>query len=129
VEDIDLVILDNLSTLLTSRSETASDAWVPMQQWLLRLRREGISVLLVLHAETNGRQRGTSRRAGHGDSLATTGGIIPRNKESDSKFILKNQEIEWIRLEPYHLKHDWRPWVLMDNGGFVGVPRTQSRRC
>jgi putative DNA primase/helicase len=46
LEDIDLVILDNLSALLTSRSETASDAWVPMQQWLLRLRREGISVLL-----------------------------------------------------------------------------------
>jgi putative DNA primase/helicase len=60
--DINLVILDNLSTLLTSRSETASDAWVPMQTWLLRLRREGKSVLLVHHAGTNGRQRGTSRR-------------------------------------------------------------------
>jgi putative DNA primase/helicase len=62
LEDIDLVILDNLSTLLTSRSETASDAWVPMQNWLLKLRREGIAVLLVHHAGTNGRQRGTSRR-------------------------------------------------------------------
>jgi putative DNA primase/helicase len=62
LEDIDLVILDNLSTLLTSRSETASDAWVPMQTWLLRLRRQGKSVLLIHHAGTNGRQRGTSRR-------------------------------------------------------------------
>jgi putative DNA primase/helicase len=62
LEDIDLVILDNLSTLLTSRSETASDAWVPMQNWLLKLRREGKSVLLIHHAGTNGRQRGTSRR-------------------------------------------------------------------
>jgi hypothetical protein len=60
--DIDLLILDNLSTLLTSRSETASDAWVPMQQWLLQLRRQGKSVLLIHHAGTNGRQRGTSRR-------------------------------------------------------------------
>jgi putative DNA primase/helicase len=59
---IDLLILDNLSTLLTSRSESASDAWVPMQNWLLALRRRGISVLLVHHAGTNGRQRGTSRR-------------------------------------------------------------------
>ena len=59
---IDLLILDNLSTLLTSRSETASDAWVPMQNWLLQLRREGKSVLLIHHAGTNGRQRGTSRR-------------------------------------------------------------------
>ena len=60
--DIDLLILDNLSTLLTSRSEAASDAWVPIQQWLLRLRRQGKSVLLIHHAGTNGRQRGTSRR-------------------------------------------------------------------
>jgi putative DNA primase/helicase len=62
LEGIDLLILDNLSTLLTSRSETASDAWVPMQNWLLRLRREGKSALLIHHAGTNGRQRGTSRR-------------------------------------------------------------------
>ena len=62
LEDIDLLILDNLSTLLTSRSETASDAWVPMQNWLLKLRRQGKSVLLIHHAGTNGRQRGTSRR-------------------------------------------------------------------
>ena len=60
--DIDLLILDNLSTLLTSRSESASDAWVPMQTWLLKLRRQGKSVLLIHHAGTNGRQRGTSRR-------------------------------------------------------------------
>jgi putative DNA primase/helicase len=59
---IDLLILDNLSTLLPSRSESASDAWVPIQTWLLRLRRQGKSVLLIHHAGTNGRQRGTSRR-------------------------------------------------------------------
>ena len=59
---VDLVILDNLSTLCTNGSESASDAWVPMQNWLLKLRRQGIAVLLVHHAGTNGRQRGTSRR-------------------------------------------------------------------
>ena len=60
--DIDLLILDNLSTLLTSRSEAASDAWVPIQQWMLNLRRQGKSVLFIHHAGTNGRQRATSRR-------------------------------------------------------------------
>jgi putative DNA primase/helicase len=39
---VDLVILDNLSTLCTNGSESASDAWVPMQNWLLKLRRRGI---------------------------------------------------------------------------------------
>jgi hypothetical protein len=33
-----------------------------MQNWLLQLRRQGIAVLLIHHAGTNGRQRGTSRR-------------------------------------------------------------------
>jgi putative DNA primase/helicase len=62
LRNIDLLILDNLSTLATTTSESASDAWVPIQNWLLKLRRQGISVLLVHHAGTNGRQRGTSRR-------------------------------------------------------------------
>jgi putative DNA primase/helicase len=62
LRDVDLVIVDNLSTLCTNGSESASDAWVPMQNWLLKLRRQGIAVLLVHHAGTNGRQRGTSRR-------------------------------------------------------------------
>lgn len=60
--DVDLLILDNLSTLCTTGSESASDAWVPMQNWLLGLRRKGVAVLLIHHAGTNGRQRGTSRR-------------------------------------------------------------------
>jgi putative DNA primase/helicase len=62
LEDVDLLILDNLSTLASTTSESASDAWVPMQNWLLRLRRRNIAVLLVHHAGTNGGQRGTSRR-------------------------------------------------------------------
>jgi putative DNA primase/helicase len=61
LDDIDLLIMDNLSTLCTG-SESASDAWLPMQNWLLTLRRQGVAVLLIHHAGTNGRQRGTSRR-------------------------------------------------------------------
>jgi len=61
LDNVDLLVLDNLSTL-SSGSEGASDAWLPMQNWLLRLRRKGIAVLLIHHAGVNGRQRGTSRR-------------------------------------------------------------------
>lgn len=73
LERVDLLILDNLSTL-TSGSEGASDAWLPMQNWLLRLRRKGIAVLLVHHAGVNGRQRGTSRRE---DALDTVIALRP----------------------------------------------------
>jgi putative DNA primase/helicase len=62
LDDVDLLILDNLSTLLANGSEGASDAWLPMQNWLLKLRRRGVAVLIIHHAGVNGRQRGTSRR-------------------------------------------------------------------
>jgi putative DNA primase/helicase len=40
--------------------ENDSDAWSPIQHWLLRLRRRGISVLIVHHAGTRGGQRGSA---------------------------------------------------------------------
>jgi putative DNA primase/helicase len=49
LDGVDLLILDNLSTLMANGSEGASDAWLPMQNWLLRLRRKGIAVLLTEH--------------------------------------------------------------------------------
>jgi putative DNA primase/helicase len=61
LDGVDLLILDNLSTLMTTGSEGASDSWLPMQNWLLRLRRKGIAVLLIHHAGLNGKQRGTFR--------------------------------------------------------------------
>jgi putative DNA primase/helicase len=62
LEGVDLLILDNLSTLMATGSEGASNVWLPIQNWLLRLRRKGVAVLIVHHAGVNGRQRGTSRR-------------------------------------------------------------------
>ena len=81
LDGTNLLILDNLSTLFPSGGESASDAWVPMQNWLLNLRRRGVSVLFVHHAGTNGRQRGTSRRE---DVLDTVIALRrPENYSSD----------------------------------------------
>jgi putative DNA primase/helicase len=62
LDGIDLLILDNLSTLCSTLSESGSDSWTSIQSWLLNLRRRGISFLFIHHAGNNGRQRGTSRR-------------------------------------------------------------------
>jgi putative DNA primase/helicase len=90
---VDLVILDNLSTLCTNGSEGASDAWVPMQNWLLKLRRQGVAVLLVHHAGTNGRQRGTSRRE---DALDTV--IALRRPEDYSPEQCARFEVHFEKL-------------------------------
>jgi hypothetical protein len=60
--DIDLLILDNLSSLTAVIRDNDAESWGPIQSWLLRLRRRGISVLIVHHAGKAGQQRGTSRR-------------------------------------------------------------------
>ena len=59
---VELLILDNLSALCRSGKENEGESWLPVQEWLLRLRQQGHSVLLVHHAGKSGAQRGTSRR-------------------------------------------------------------------
>jgi putative DNA primase/helicase len=62
LQGVDLLILDNLSTLCRTGIENEAESWAPVQAWLLALRRRGMTVLLIHHSGKNGLQRGTSRR-------------------------------------------------------------------
>lgn len=62
LEDVDLIILDNLSTLVRSGNENEAESWNAIQEWVLKLRKNGKSVLFVHHAGKGGQQRGTSKR-------------------------------------------------------------------
>lgn len=62
LEGVEFLVLDNLATLAPSGDEDKSKDWRPMQEWLLTLRRRGITVMLVHHAGKSGNQRGTSGR-------------------------------------------------------------------
>lgn len=62
VKSIEVVIFDNVSTLFRAGVENEAESWLPIQDWLLRLRRQGRTVILIHHAGKNGAQRGTSRR-------------------------------------------------------------------
>jgi AAA domain len=46
LDNVDLLILDNISTLVNSGRENDAESWNEMQAWLLRLRRMGKTVLL-----------------------------------------------------------------------------------
>ena len=59
---IDLIIVDNLSCLVRSGKENDGESWLPIQEWALRLRAKGKSILFIHHSNKNGRQRGTSRK-------------------------------------------------------------------
>jgi putative DNA primase/helicase len=61
-ENIALLVIDNIATLCPMAKDNDVASWLPMQSWLLGLRRRGVSVLLVHHAGKGGAQRGTSSR-------------------------------------------------------------------
>jgi putative DNA primase/helicase len=89
---IEFVVIDNIATLCRAPKDNETDSWTSMQGWLLRLRRKGISVLLVHHAGKGGAQRGTSSRE---DVLDTS---ISLSRPSDY------QPSEGCRLEIHYEK-------------------------
>lgn len=58
----ELVILDNLSTLIPTGDERETEDWAIVQEWFLSLRRRGYHTLFNHHAGKGGGQRGTSNR-------------------------------------------------------------------
>jgi putative DNA primase/helicase len=62
ISQAELIIVDNISTLVRSGRENEAEGWLPVQDWALGHRRAGRSVLFIHHAGKGGLQRGTSRR-------------------------------------------------------------------
>lgn len=60
--EIDLIIVDNISCLVRSGKENEGESWLPIQEWALKLRATGKSVLFIHHSNKAGGQRGTSRK-------------------------------------------------------------------
>ncbi len=58
----ELIILDNLSSLVRSGRENESESWQVVQEWALRHRAAGRSVLFIHHSGKGGQQRGTSKK-------------------------------------------------------------------
>jgi len=58
----DLIIVDNISCLVRSGKENEGESWLPIQEWALKLRAVGKSVLFIHHSNKAGGQRGTSRK-------------------------------------------------------------------
>jgi AAA domain len=63
----ELVIFDNISALFRTGEENSNDSWVSAGEWLLSLRRQNLTSLLIHHAgkrllDGTLRQRGASKR-------------------------------------------------------------------
>ena len=64
LDQIDVLIIDNLATLCRAPRTRSNDeeSWLPMQDFLLKLRHRGISATFLHHAGKGGGQRGTSAK-------------------------------------------------------------------
>lgn len=69
LEGVSLVVVDNLATLARHGRSNDEESWIPVQGWLLELRRRGLSVLLIHHQGKGGDQRGTSAKEDVLDSI------------------------------------------------------------
>lgn len=61
-DDVELIIVDNISTLVRTGRENDAESWLPVQGWALNLRAKGKSVLFIHHSSKGGGQRGSSRK-------------------------------------------------------------------
>ena len=62
LENFNVLIADNLSTLAMGIDENKSLDWELISPWLLTLRRNHITVIIVHHAGRNNQMRGSSKR-------------------------------------------------------------------
>jgi hypothetical protein len=64
IEDAEVIFVDSVSTLCRSGTEKENEAgsWLPIQDWALRMRREGRAVVFGHHSGKSGDQRGTTQR-------------------------------------------------------------------
>jgi len=57
-----LVVIDNISTFMRSGNENDAESWSLVQPWLIKHRKYKRAVLLVHHANKEGKQRGTHKK-------------------------------------------------------------------
>lgn len=57
-----VIFVDNLSTLCRTGRENEGESWIPVQNWLIKHRSQGRSVVVVDHANKEGGVSGSSRK-------------------------------------------------------------------
>ena len=61
-KDVKIIVVDNITSLTPGLDENSRMEWSSINEWLLRLRFEGITAILIHHTGKMGTQRGTSAR-------------------------------------------------------------------
>lgn len=85
--DSELIVVDNISTLCrASGPENDAESWRAPQEWALRMRRAGRSVLFIHHSGKGGAQRGSSKREDTLDVSISLTRPTDYSPEQDARF-------------------------------------------
>lgn len=88
LDGVEFLVVDNLATLARTGRSNSEDDWGPVQEWILRLRRQGKAVLLIHHAGKSGNQRGTSAREDTLDSVISLTRPCDYEPEQGARFVV-----------------------------------------
>jgi putative DNA primase/helicase len=108
---VELLVLDNLSSLTAVIRDNDAESWNPIQSWLLRLRRRGTSVLIVHHAGKGGEQRGTSRREDVLDTSISLRRPSDFKSEEGARFEVHYEKVRGVygeKIRPFEAKMETR---------------------
>ena len=117
---VELLVLDNLSSLTAVIRDNDAESWNPIQAWLLRLRRRGTSVLIVHHAGKGGEQRGTSRREDVFDTSISLRRPSDFRSEEGARFEIHYEKVRGVygeKIRPFEAKmetHDGTSWSMRE---------------
>lgn len=129
----DLIILDNIATLAGTGDENVSDSWRPVQEWALRQRAAGRSVLFIHHAGKSGGQRGTSAREDVLDSVVNLKRPPDYEASEGARFEVhytKARGFHGIDAEPFEARFDGEVWTMGpiqagdDNEALIGMKKS-----
>lgn len=118
---VELVILDNISTLCRGGRENESESWNPIQEWSLSLRKRGICVLFIHHAGKNNQQRGASKREDIMDTVISLKRPNDYESSQGARFEVHYEKSrgftgsDAVPFEAWLKNHDWHTSEIEDN--------------
>lgn len=119
---VELLIVDNLATLTGRTEENEGAPWLPIQGYILSLRRRGIAVILVHHGSKAGGSRGHSRRQDVLDTVIALRRPKDYTADQGARFELhfeKNRGFYGAAAKPFEAQLEARPdgrptWTTRD---------------
>jgi hypothetical protein len=100
-DDIKLIIIDNLSCLVSGR-ENDAESWNSIAKWAIAKRSEGKAILFIHHSGKDGNQRGTSKREDILDTVISLKSPMDYNSSQGARFEVHFEKARHLYGEDIH---------------------------